>query len=44
MAHIHVECSDDFKKIVKVAALRRGKTIKETVIMLLNAWLKKEAK
>lgn len=40
MAHIHVECSDELKKLVKEVALRRGKSIKETTIMLLNAWAK----
>lgn len=40
MAHIHIECSPELKKLVKEAAVRRGKSIKETTIMLLNAWLK----
>lgn len=38
--HIHIECSPEFKKLVKEAAARRGKSIKETTIMLLSAWLK----
>lgn len=37
---IHIQCTPEFKKLVKEAAVRRGKTIKETVIVLLNSWLK----
>lgn len=40
MAHIHIECSDKFKQLVKEEAIRRKKTIKQTVIMLLKAWAK----
>lgn len=36
---IHIECSPEFKKLVKETAARRGKSIKETTIMLLSAWL-----
>lgn len=43
--NIHVQCSPEFKKLVKEAAVRRGTTIKKTTIMLLSAWLKlKETK
>lgn len=40
MAHIHIECSDEFKQLVKEMAIRRKKSIKEVTIMLLSAWLK----
>ena len=39
-ATIHLECSPDFRKLIKEAAARRGTTIKKTTIMLLSAWLK----
>lgn len=43
--HIHIECSKEFKKLVKEAAVRRNTTIKNATIMLLSAWLKiKEGK
>lgn len=35
----------EFRKLIKEAAVRRGKSVKEVGITLFNAWLKiKEAK
>jgi len=39
-ATIHLECSPEFRKLIKEAAARRGTTIKKTTIMLLDAWMK----